>query len=100
MLVKKSVMEAHSDFYGKLTAALQASVTWVNTAENASAAVDAVNSRLEEGVAGTLDSFVTAEVIGRCSVKYASASSMKTKIKGYLSAIGQNIPSDSFFYGE
>ena len=100
MLVKKSVMEAHPDFYGKLTAALQTSVTWVNTVENASAAVDAVNAKLDEGVVGTLDTFVTAEVIGRCSVKYASASSMKTKIKDYLSAIGQNLPSDAFFYGE
>lgn len=98
MVVKKSVLTDHPKFMETLTAKLQESIAWVNTASNAQAAIDAVNARLDDGVVASLDAFVTADVISRCSIRYVSAADAKIGVNAYLTAIGQSAASDAFFY--
>ncbi len=97
-VIKKSLLEEHPNFHKKFTEKLKASIDFANGADNAETVVNLINAHLSEGVIPSLDGFVTADVIGRCSVYFESIADAKLNVTSYLTAIGQNLPSEAFYY--
>ena len=83
LMVKKSVLGAHTGIESALRTAINESATWVK--QNVSTAVDAIASKYG---ATTLDaSKLTASAIDGCKIYYQDASQAKTSVKNYIDAL-------------
>ncbi len=85
LMVKKSVYQPYAESLAKLGEYFGENVTWVKN--NISEAIDAINSRLPEGVTPSLDASITATVIDNCKIYYQSSADAKEQVKDYINKI-------------
>ncbi len=98
LMVKKSVLGAHSNLISTLESKIVESTSWVK--QNAGLAVDTVNNS-----GGTLDkNTLTSNAIDGCKIYWQSAQNAKTSVIGYINKIVEidstkaNTVSEDFFY--
>ena len=89
LVAKKGLLESDSAFLSALMDALDDNAEWiVANDENAASAVDAVNSRLAEGVTPSLDkTSIDKTVVENCNIYLQRAAEAKTSVNEYLAAM-------------
>ena len=102
LMVKKSVYEQYKDNIDGMGELFSANVQWVK--DNTTLAVNAVNSRLKEGLTASLDaSKITATVVDNCKIYYEQASFAKLSVNAYINKIrainvqSANVVGEDFF---
>ena len=101
-MVKKSVYDKHKTKIDKMKDLFDANVVW--TKENIATAVNAVKSKLSEGVTPSLDATkINAQVVDNCKIYYQSANDASQAVKDYInkiiavSAQSAKVITDDFF---
>lgn len=104
LMVKQSVLNAYPNLATELENKLSENVNWVKT--NPASAVNAINSRLADGVVASLDvQTINEQVIDNCSVFFQKATVAKTSVIEYINNLIQINPTSAkaitndFFYG-
>jgi NitT/TauT family transport system substrate-binding protein len=104
---KKEIVEVHTVWMADFIADVKSSMEWLKTATGAQV-VTAINAHLD----GTLQEsslkapLLTADVIGRCGVRYVEAKDCKTAatalLQGFIEINPQStvLPQDNFFWTE
>ncbi|PWM74558.1 MAG: hypothetical protein DBX59_03255 [Bacillota bacterium] len=89
LVAKKSVLEGDSAFLSALMSALDENAAWIAADDgNAASAVDAVNSRLAEGVPASLDkSVIDKTVVENCNIYLERSAAAKNSVNDYLAAM-------------
>lgn len=102
LMVKKSVYDKHKTKIDKMKDLFDANVVW--TKENIATAVNAVKSKLSEGVTPSLDATkINAQVVDNCKIYYQSANDASQAVKDYInkiiavSAQSAKVITDDFF---
>lgn len=86
LMVKKSVYDKYKTQIDGMKDLFNQNVVWVK--ENTELAVNAVNSKLPQGVEPSLVSAnITLEVVENCKIYYQDASSSKQAVKDYINKI-------------
>ena len=86
LMVKKSVYEPFRNQINQMANLFAENVNWIKT--NTEEAVNAVNSRLKEGVTPSLvASNITPAVVDNCKIYYQSAKNAKADVTSYLNKI-------------
>lgn len=103
MLVKQSFLNTYPAAVTEMADAFSGNVQWVK--DNVSAAVDAVNGVLANGVTRSLTAAnVTADVVDGCKIYWQGASEAKQSVKNYIDDIiaiektSAVAVADDFFY--
>ncbi len=86
LMVRKSVYDAYKTEIDNLQELFNTNAQWIK--ENTQLAVNAVNSKLKEGITPSLDAEgITPTVVENCKIFYKNASSAKDYVKNYLNKI-------------
>ena len=105
LVAKKSLVESDAAFLNALMTAIEENAAWiVANDENAASAVDAINSRLAQGVTASLDkTAITKTVVENCNIYLQKSADAKSAVNAYLAAMKAvdndvaNPVSDAFF---
>ena len=105
LVAKKSLVESDAAFLNALMTAIEENAAWiVANDENAASAVDAINSRLAQGVTASLDkTAITKTVVENCNIYLQKSADAKSAVIAYLAAMKAvdndvaNPVSDAFF---
>lgn len=103
MMIRSSLLNAYKDIADNIAGSFAENVDWIKS--DPSAAVSAVNGKLEEGVTPSLAAgVITSEVVDNCKIYWQSASDAKDSVNKYLDDIiavddrSALKPQDDFFY--
>ena len=107
VLVAKTALTADKAWVDTVTAQLEKSVEWLQTADGTQI-VSAVSAHIEDG--GTTTSLkaplLTAEVVARCGVRFVGAVACQERTEAFLRALlavndkAATLPSTAFYYSE
>lgn len=103
LMVKQSVLQKYSNLVSYLERTFDSNVTWLK--ENTENGVNAINSKLPDGVTPSLvANKISGEVVDRCSVYWQNSDNAKGQVKQYINnliTINENSAKaiqDDFFY--
>lgn len=104
VVAKNAVIEEHTDFIGKFTAALTENSSWLLT-ESPENIVSVIESHLTEGMAPTFTAEnLTPDVIKNCAINFVGSADCKDEVNAFISKlISVNSSAaasvdDSFYY--
>ena len=103
MMVKDGLLNTYKDLVADVSDKFAENVTWIK--ENPAAAVNAVNSKLPEGVTPSLSAgVISAEVVDNCKIFWQGAADAEKSVNKYIDdiiALDEKAaikPEENFFY--